>query len=342
MMLDARNSRYHRQILVEGFGEEGQRLLAGARVGLVGCGALGSVIAGQLVRAGIGHLRIIDRDFLELNNLQRQMLYTEADVIERLPKAVAAARHLRAANSEVTVEPVVGNVDPFSILSFADGLDLLVDGTDNFSTRFLVNDLSVSRGLPWVYGGVIMSSGMTMTFVPGKGPCLRCVFPEMPSPGSTPTCDTVGVLGTAVGVVGSLEANEVLKLIVEPETRNRGLLTIDLRSLVFESVDIARDPDCPACGRGLFPFLAAREEETAVSLCGRNAVQIVPRPGASVHLEELRSRLEAVGEVRANPFLVEVDVEGKTITVFPDGRAIIKGTDDVSVGRVLYSRYVGQ
>lgn len=338
---DPRHSRYHRQMLFAPVGSGGQRRLGAARVGLVGCGALGSVIAGHLVRAGVGHLRIVDRDFLELNNLQRQALFTEADVERRTPKAVAAAEHLRAINSQVVVEPIVADVNPFSILPFAEGLDVLVDGTDNFVTRFLVNDYCVKHRVPWVYGGVIMASGMTMTFTPGDGPCLRCVFPQVPPAGSTPTCDTVGVLNTAVGVVAGLEANEVFKLLVDPEARNRGLLTLDVWGLTFESVQVARDPECPACGRGEFPFLEAREEETAVTLCGREAVQIAPRPGTRLDLEGLRSRLEAVGDVRANPFLVEVDVEGKTVTVFPDGRAIIKGTDDPSAARVLYARYVG-
>ncbi len=339
---DPRLSRYHRQMLFAPFGEEGQRRLGAARVGLVGCGALGSVIAGHLVRAGVGYLRIVDRDFLELNNLQRQALFTEADVRDRTPKAVAAAEHLRRINGEVVVEPLVADVNPFSIVPFAEDLDLLVDGTDNFTTRFLVNDYCVSRGIPWVYGGVIMASGMTMTFTPGDGPCLRCVFPDVPVPGSTPTCDTAGVLNTAVGVVASIQANEVFKLLVEPTARNRKLLTLDLWDLSFESVEVARDPECPACGRREFPFLEAREEESAVTLCGRDAVQIAPRPGAVLDLESLRVRLEAVGAVRTNPFLLEVDVEGKTLTVFPDGRAIVKGTDDVSVARVLYARYIGQ
>jgi len=339
---DPRLSRYHRQMLFAPFGVDGQRTLADARVGLVGCGALGSVIASHLVRAGVGHLRLVDRDFLELNNLQRQMLYTEADVREKIPKAEAAARHLREFNSEVIVEPVVADINPFSIVRFAEGLDLLVDGTDNFTTRFLVNDYCVSRGIPWVYGGVIMASGMTMTFVPGQGPCLRCIFPEVPPPGSSPTCDTVGVLNTAVAVIASLEANEVFKLILDPEARNTGLLTVDLWSLDFQAVELSRDPECPACVQGRFPFLQGAREETAVSLCGRDAVQIVPAAGPGLDLESLRSRLEAVGPVRANPFLLELEVEGKTMTVFPDGRAIIKGTDDVAAARVLYARYVGQ
>ncbi|MHB8870310.1 MAG: ThiF family adenylyltransferase [Thermoleophilia bacterium] len=338
---DPRLSRYHRQMLFAPFGEEGQRRLGAARVGLVGCGALGSVVAGHLVRAGVGYLRIVDRDFLELNNLQRQALFTEADVEQRTPKAVAAAEHLRRINGEVVVEPRVADINPFSIVSFAEGLDVLVDGTDNFLTRFLVNDYCVSRGVPWVYGGVIMAGGMTMTFTPGDGPCLRCVFPELPGPGSTPTCDTVGVLNTAVGVVASLEANEVFKLLVDPAARNRELLTVDVWDLSFESVRVARDPECPACGRHEFPFLEATREESAVTLCGRDAVQIVPRTDAALDLEGLGTRLRAVGEVRATPFLLEVDVEGKRLTVFPDGRAIVKGTDDVSAARVLYARYIG-
>jgi molybdopterin/thiamine biosynthesis adenylyltransferase len=336
-----RSSRYERQTLFGPFAGDGQAKLARARVGLVGCGALGSVIASHLVRAGIGHLRIVDRDFLELNNLQRQMLYDEDDVRERLPKAQAAARHLRRINSEVVVEPLVADVNPFSIEGFAEGLDILVDGTDNFTTRFLVNDYAVSRGLPWVYGGVIMASGMTMTFVPGEGPCLRCVFREIPPPGSAPTCDTVGVLNTAVAVIGSLEANEVFKLLVDPKARNRSLLTVDLWDLTFETVEVRRDPECPACGRGDLRFLEGGHEQSAVSLCGRDAVQIIPPTGPGLDVKALRSRLEAVGTVRENPFLVEVDVEGKTIIVFPDGRAIIKGTADVDVARVLYARYVG-
>ncbi len=335
-------ARYSRQLLFAPIGLQGQRRLVAARVGLVGCGALGSVIAGHLVRAGVGFLRLADRDYLELNNLQRQMLYTEADVERRLPKAVAAAEHLRAINSEVVVEPLVADLNPFSVVDFAEDLDLVVDGTDNFAARFLINDLAVARGIPWVYGGVIGASGMTMTVVPGDGPCLRCVFPEMPPPGSAPTCDTAGVLNTAVAVVGSLEANEVYKLVADPEARNRDLLTVDLWDLRFEAVHIARDPECPACGQRRFPFLEAEEEFAATSLCGRNAVQVVPPPGARVDLSALGERLAAVGQVRRNPFLLEVIVEGATLTIFPDGRAIIKGTDDLSVARVLYARYVGQ
>ena len=334
-------SRYHRQILFPPVGEAGQARLAAARIGLVGCGALGSVIAAELVRAGVGLVRIADRDFLELNNLQRQLLYTEEDVARRLPKAEAAAAHLRAANSEVTVEPVVIDLNPFTILAFADGLDLLVDATDNFAARFLVNDLAVSRGLPWIYGGVIGASGMTMTIVPGDGPCLRCLYPDPPAPGSAPTCDTAGILGPTVAVVASLEAVEALKLIVDPVARNRGLLAVDLWDLSFQHIPVAADPACPACGARRFPFLEAEEEDSAVSLCGRDAVQVVPRAGHAVDLAVLAARLRAVGEVRRTPFLLEAEIEGKRMVLFPDGRAIIQGTDDPVLARVLYARYIG-
>ena len=336
------NDRYSRQVLFKPVGVEGQARLSRARVGLVGCGALGSVISSHLVRAGVGFLRLVDRDFVELSNLQRQMLFTEADVAARLPKAVAAARHLAEVNSEVVVEPQVADLTPFSIVEFAEGLDLLVDGTDNFATRFLINDLAVSRGLPWVYGGVVGASGMTMTVVPGDGPCLRCVFRDPPPPGTVHTCDTVGVLNTVVAVVGSLEANEILKLIVDPSVRNRALLTVDLWDLAFETVEVVRDPECPACGQGHFPFLEAEHEYSAVALCGRDSIQVTPRQRARLDLKSLAERLSAVGTVSLNPFLLEADVEGNVITIFPDGRAIIKGTDDPVAAQVLYARYVGQ
>ena len=239
--------RYSRQILVQQVGREGQEKLAAARVGLVGCGALGSHISNHLVRAGVGYLRIADRDYPEVHNLQRQILFTEADVAAGIPKAEAAAAHLCAINSTVEVEPQVITIDEESLPGFADGLDLLVDGTDNFATRFLINDYAVRTGLPWVYGGVISTSGMTMTVVPGEGPCLRCLIPELPSREQTPTADVAGVLSTTVAVIASVEATEVIKLIVDPRARNRGLLIVDLWDLVFERLEVARDAECRCC-----------------------------------------------------------------------------------------------
>ncbi len=243
--------------MVPQVGKAGQEKLVVARVGLVGCGALGSVIANHLVRAGIGFLRIADRDYPELHNLQRQILFTEADVAAGIPKAEAAAAHLRGINSDVVVEPQVVTIDEDNLPGFSAGLDVLVDGTDNFATRFLINDYAVMRGLPWVYGGVISTSGMTMTVVPGEGPCLRCLIPELPSPDQTPTADVAGVLSTTVAVIASIEATEVIKLIVQPEARNRGLLIVDLWDLVFERLEVPRDEHCLCCG-GASQSTAAR------------------------------------------------------------------------------------
>jgi molybdopterin-synthase adenylyltransferase len=242
--------RYSRQMLVPCIGREGQERLQQARVGLIGCGALGSAVAMNLVRAGVGLLRLADRDHPELHNLHRQALYTEADVTRRVPKAEAAATHLREFNSQVTVEPVVGTIDEDTIAVFAEGLQVLVDGTDNFPARFAINDLAVKRGIPWVYGGVIGSSGMSMTIVPGEGPCLRCFVPELPSKESSPTADTAGVLNTIVALIGAIEASEVVKLIVDPAARNRRLLVADIWDLTFDQFDVPRDPACPCCGCG--------------------------------------------------------------------------------------------
>lgn len=242
--------RYSRQMLVPQIGREGQERLRAAKVGLVGCGALGSVIANHLVRAGVGLLRIADRDYPELHNLHRQMLYTEDDVAGRIPKAEAAARHLRRANSAVTVEAVVTDMDAGNISSFAGGLDVLVDGTDNFPTRFAINDYSVRTGTPWVYGGVIATSGMSMTIVPWDGPCLRCFVRELPSREQSPTADVAGVLGTMVAVIASVEANEVIKLIVDPTARSRRLLVVDIWEPSCERLDLPRDPACVCCGSG--------------------------------------------------------------------------------------------
>ncbi len=239
--------RYSRQVMLPAIGREGQEKLAAARVGLVGCGALGSVISNHLVRAGVGYLRMVDSDYPELHNLQRQILYTEADVRKRTPKAEAVAVHLAEINSEVTVEPWVARIDQASLPGFAQDLDLLVDGTDNFPTRFLINEYALERGIPWVYGGVLGTSGMSMTIVPGDGPCLRCLVPELPDKEQAPTADVAGVLNTVVAVIASVEATEALKLIVAPEARNRKLLVVDLWDMVFDTLTVEPDPACPCC-----------------------------------------------------------------------------------------------
>jgi adenylyltransferase/sulfurtransferase len=221
-------------------------------------------------------------------------------------------------------------------------MDVLVDGTDNFATRFLINDLAVERGFPWVYGGVIGASGMTLTVVPEEGPCLRCLFPDPPPPGTTPTCETAGVLSTAVAVVASIQANEVLKLIISPEARSRSLFSLDLWDMSFQAITVQRNLFCPCCGRRHFTYLEAEEEFSIATLCGRNGVQISPRGAARLDLATLEARLAPLGSTRRNAFLLEVEVEGVTLTVFPDGRAIVTGVQDPALAQGIYARYIGQ
>jgi molybdopterin/thiamine biosynthesis adenylyltransferase len=240
--------RYSRQVLLPQLRRQGQEKLAGSRVGLVGCGALGSFVASHLARSGIGYLRLIDRDYPELHNLHRHALCTEEDVERHIPKAEAAAEHLRKANSAVEIEARVGEIDSGNVGDFAADLDLVVDGTDNFAARFAINQHMVEQGRPWIYGGVVGSSGMCMTIVPGEGPCLRCLVRELPTREQAPTADVAGVLGTVVGVIGSIEATEAIKLLVEPEARNRRLLVMDVWDLTFDRLEVPRDPACPCCG----------------------------------------------------------------------------------------------
>ncbi|GAB4251912.1 MAG: molybdopterin-synthase adenylyltransferase MoeB [Thermoleophilia bacterium] len=338
---DSSLERYQRQMLYAGLGESGQRRLAGAAVGVVGCGALGSLIVTELVRGGVGRVRVIDRDFPDLTNLHRQILFDEADVRERTPKVLAAARRLRAANSQVEVEPVVGDLNPFTIDDFAQDLDLLVDGTDNYATRYLVNDWAVKNGVPWVYGGVIGSSGMTMTIVPGEGPCFRCLFPEPPLPGQVETCDTAGVLVQAVGVIASLESAEAFKLLVEPELTNRQLLTLDVWDSYFEWIRIPRRDDCRTCGRRDFPYLSKDREVIVEHLCGSDAFQIVRPETVDLDLDSLATRLEGAVTTRSEGLYLEFEAEGATFTVFADGRALIRGGVSEDRAKALYDRFVG-
>ena len=337
--------RYVRQSIFAPIGPEGQRRLGATRVLLVGCGALGSAVADLLVRAGIGRLIVVDRDYVELSNLQRQTLFDEADVADHLPKAAAAAARLRRINGDVRIEPVVTDVNPTNVERLANDADLIVDGTDNFETRYLINDVAVKRGIPWVYGGVIGGYGMTMTIRPGQTPCLRCVFPEPPPAGTAPTCDTAGVLGPAVGLVAALQTAEALKLAVgDVEALNHDLLAIDVWRLSFDRIPLSEPrPDCPTCGQHDFAFLDAMAPSRTTVLCGQDAVQVRIHPPVALDLGALADRLGAVGEVRSNRFLLRFNERaGKhELTIFPDGRAIVKGTTDPAEARALYARYVG-
>jgi molybdopterin-synthase adenylyltransferase len=335
--------RYVRQTIFAGIGSEGQERIGRGRVLIVGCGATGSVLANNLARAGVGHLRLADRDYVEGNNLQRQVLYDEEDVRRGLPKAAAAVQRLRAINGAIVVEPQVTDVTAENVEELLTDIDVVLDGTDNFETRYLLNDACLKARVPWIYSGVIAAYGVTMTILPGETACLRCVFPERPLPGTTPTCDTAGVLNGIVGVVAGMAATETLKLLVGSERLVRGLTWVDLWENTFERIELPRQPDCPACGLGEYEYLDAPIDESGTSLCGRNAVQVRPPQGArgSLDLAELADRLRPVGEVASNGFLLRLRVDGYEVTVFPDARAIVKGTDDTATARSIYAKYVG-
>ena len=334
--------RYARQTVLSVIGEEGQQRLLGSRVAVIGCGATGTVIANHLARAGVGFLRIVDRDWVEWNNLQRQLLFNEEDVRGGIPKAKAAERALRAVNSEIEVEGVIADVNAGNVEELIGDCDLVMDGTDNFETRYLVNDACVKLRKPWVYSGVVSTYGMTLLIRPESTPCLRCVFPDPPPPGASATCDTAGVLGPAVSVVASLAATEGIKWLVgAEEALAEGMLHVDVWDLSWRQFRLARKADCPCCGERQFPFLDIVAGSHATSLCGRNAVQISPTRPVALDLQALAARLRPAGEVTVNRFLLKLRVDSYLLTVFPDARAIIEGTADESVARSLYARYVG-
>ena len=337
--------RYSRQIRFHGLGEDGQRRLLEARVTLCGCGALGTVLANALVRAGVGHVRLIDRDFIETSNLQRQVLFDEHDVAENLPKAEAAARKLGAINSSVFVEPIVADIDRTNVVGFCQDVDLILDGTDNFEIRYLINDVAVKLGKPWVYGGCIGSHGQTMTILPGETPCLRCVFEAAPAPGEAGTCETAGVLGPVVNVIASYQATEAIKILSgRRDCVNRDLLYFDVWDNVQKKIKIAPllgKVDCPCCRHRRFEWLDGAHGSQTTSLCGRNAVQVWHRVAAALNFEAMAGHLRALGQVSFNRFLLKFNVDGYEFTVFPDGRAIIKGTNDIDKARTLYAKYIG-
>ena len=335
--------RYSRQILFGGVGAEGQQAIMRARVAIVGLGALGSLQAALLVRAGVGAVRLIDRDFVEESNLQRQLLYDEHDARTFQPKAVAAARHLREVNSLVSIEGLVDDLNPATIDRLLGGIDIILDATDNFDARYLLNDYAVKTGTPWVYGACVGSYGVTFTIVPGDTACLRCIFESAPPPGLTPTCDTAGVLGSIAGVVASLQAVEALKLAAGRRAAlSRKIVMIDLWQNTWDELGAPdADPQCPCCGRRRFDYLEGREGAETSSLCGRDAVQVRGRADANLDLDELARRLAPLGRVERTPFLLRADIDAWRLTVFADGRAIIGGTEDPALAKSVYVRYVG-
>lgn len=332
--------RYSRQVLFAGIGAEGQRRLAAARVVVVGCGATGSAAAALLARAGVGTLRILDRDYVEASNLQRQSLFDEADATESLPKAIAASRKIAAFNSQIVVEPEVADLTPANIEHLLAGAQLILDGTDNFETRYLINDYAVKQGVPWIYGAAVGSYGVTMNILPGETACLTCLFPEPPR-GTVETCDTAGILNSVAHFVASVQATEALKLLVGAKDKlRRTLLSWDAWNNARSEVAAERPrPDCRTCGAREFPHLAG-EGRPHITLCGRNSVQIHERQ-RPVDFVEASRRLEPHGRVRHNEFVLKFWHEPYEMTVFPDGRAIIKGTTDPAAARSFYARYIG-
>jgi len=333
------NERYSRQTRFTPFGAEGQEKLSSATAVIVGCGALGTVQASLLARAGAGAIRLIDRDYVEESNLQRQILYTEADARDGLPKAEAARRHLLEANSGILVEAHIADLNPENAADLLADAGVILDATDNFETRYLINDYAVRAATPWIYGAAVGGYGIAMPVLPADSACFRCVYPSPPG-GAQPTCETAGVLGPVTSLIGSLQAMEALKILSgRAAAVRRKIFTADLwHGPVRETSMPARDPDCPCCARREFTWLTGRR--APVSLCGRNAVQIHERR-RPIDLTRLASQLEGLGEIRGNEFALRFRAGDYHLTVFPDGRAIVKGTTDIGVARGIYARYIG-
>jgi adenylyltransferase/sulfurtransferase len=334
------NDRYSRQTRFAPFGAEGQENIGRATAAIAGCGALGTVQASLLARAGVGTIRLIDRDYVEESNLQRQLLYTESDAQQALPKAEAARRHLLEANSGIRVEAHVADLNPENAGDLLSGAGVILDGTDNFETRFLINDYSVREGIPWIYGAAVGAYGIAMPILPGDSACFRCVYPEPPS-GAQPTCETAGVLGPVTSLIATLQTMGAIKILAgRGQSVRRRIFTADLwHGPIRETAMPPRDPDCVCCGRRDWTWLNGRR--APVSLCGRNAVQIheFARP---LDLAALALQLEGLGRIRSNEFALRFTTPDYDITAFPDGRAIIKGTTDVGVARGVYARYIGR
>lgn len=341
-MDDIIQERYSRQLLFAGIGPEGQRRLLSSRVAIAGCGAIGAAAASLLVRAGVGYLRIIDRDFVEPSNLQRQTLFDESDAVMALPKAVAAEQKLRRINSSVSVEGIVADLNPKNAEEFLGGVDLLLDGTDNFETRFLINDFAIKRQCPWIYAACVGSYGLTFTILPGTTACLACLLESKnSSSGLEDTCDVIGVLGPIVNLIAALEVAEALKILSGHSEALRGkLLSCDVWNWRMRSIGVARNAECRACGRHDYVYLAG-QAQPRVTMCGRNSVQIHERD-RSVDLNRLKDRLAPlVDDVRQNDFLLRFRIAPYEMTVFSDGRAILTGSKDPAVARSLYARYIG-
>lgn len=335
-----KRGRYARQIRFAPVGPEGQERLVAASVLVVGCGALGSVSAEQLVRAGVGRVLLVDRDLIEIHNLQRQPLFSEADIEEGLPKAIAAEQRLRAVNSEVLVEGRVLDFNFTNALAIARGMDLIVDGTDNFETRQLINDVSLELDVPWLYGGAVGGDGVVKAVLPGRTSCLRCLLDGVPMPGEVPTCETAGIIAPTAAMVASLQVSLALRMLTGAEV-NGDLYLLDAWNPALRSVAVPRLADCPACGLGERPFLEGRLGGAAAELCGRDAVQVFPAETAELDLGTVAERLDGLGTVKNRKYYLEFSDGVLSLSIFPDGRLIVKGTDDPARARAAAAKYLG-
>ncbi|MEW6367861.1 MAG: ThiF family adenylyltransferase [Acidobacteriota bacterium] len=333
--------RYSRQVVLPQIGSKGQARLRDARALVVGCGALGCMQGQLLARAGVGQLRVVDRDLVEITNIQRQVLFDEEDAASGLPKAEAAARHLRRINSSIQVDSLVADVTPRNVETLIRDVDVVLDATDNMETRYLLNDACVKLVKPWIYGAAIGCSGAVMTIQPGAGPCLRCLAPEPPPPGTLATCDLAGVLNAAPALVASLQVAEAIRLLVGDPAAIPKMTEVELWDQSFGRIEVKQDPECRCCGEHLYEFLSAQETSAATTLCGRNAVQVTPARAGPIPLDALAEQLKELGEVSNNGLLVQFRIGAHDLVIFPDGRAIVRGTDDTAVARSLYARFIG-
>ncbi len=333
--------RYEKQILFDGIGEEGQKRLQSSKVIVIGCGALGTVVCNNLVRAGVGYIKIVDRDYIELSNLQRQILFDEKDIEDNLPKAEAAKIKLQMINSEVTIQSEVVDVNSRNIEELCKGMDLILDATDNFNIRYLINDVSMKLNIPWIYGGVIGSMGVLSPIIPGETPCFRCFMPHAPSAGAVDTCDTVGVLNGITSIIASYQSNEALKILtLKPENLIKGLLYIDIWENNFDTVTPSRKEDCKACGTKEYEYLESKDED-AVVLCGKNSIQINPY-SKTISADNIINKLKSIGiNPQSNSFFIRFEIEDVMFTLFYDGRAIIKNVTDIKKAKSLYAKYIG-
>lgn len=337
--------RYSRQFLFPEVGIKGQQKLINSRAAIVGMGALGTVIANHLTRSGVGFIRIIDRDFVEMSNLQRQMLYDEDDALTNKPKAIAAYHKLTKYNSTITIEPIVTDIHSWNAEELLSDVDIIIDGTDNLVTRYIINDVSTKYKIPWIHGGAVRSRGMFAVFDSDVGPCYRCLFPT-PVVGQLETCDLVGVISPITHLVGSLQATEAIKLLVGDENnRNSKLVQFDiwLNDEMEMDLSLSKNPNCPACSLHQYDYLKNEQHgEDYTALCGRNAIQISPKTERDINMTDMKEKLMKVGPVEINPYLLKCKIDCTvTLVIFKNGRVVIQGTDDITKAKSLYAKYIG-